>query len=133
MDIVKKKYRTICRWLAGILLVSMCMGCSEKEDELLVLKRYLVGGWEVVPTAEYRTEGLTIEFKPDRTLGEYFFLTGEFYYLVSPTEIAFIPQDSMRGRVYKISFNTDGTITLYNFVDGTVTSEIKNMTFKKRE
>lgn len=133
MTIVKKNYRLLCRFLAGILLIGICMSCTEKEDELSVLKRYLVGVWETVPTAEYRAEGLAIEFKSDRTLGEYFFLTGNFYYLVSPTELAFIPQDSMKGSVYKISFHPDGTITIYDFVNVMITSEIKNMTFKKRE
>lgn len=132
MTIVKKNYRLLCRFLAGVLLIGVCMSCTEKEDELAVLKRYLVGVWETVPAATSSTKSLTIHFQPDRTVEDYFFLTGNFYYLVSPTELAFIPQDSMKGSVYKISFNPDGTITIYNFVNGTVTCEIKNITFKKK-
>lgn len=133
MAIIKKNYHLIYRLLAGLLLFNLCISCSDQDDELPALKRYLVGVWEAVPTSEYRAAGLTLHFQPDRTVEDYFYLTGNFYYLVSPTEIAFIPQDSMKGLVYKISFNPDGTITIYNFVNGMVTCDIKNITFKKKE
>ncbi len=133
MAIIKKNYHVIYRLLAGLLFLNLCISCSDQDDELPALKKYLVGVWEAVPTTEYGTEGLTLHFQPDRTVEDYFFLTGNFYYLVNPTEIAFIPQDSMKGRVYKISFNPDGTITIYNFEDGTLTSNIKNITFNKKK
>lgn len=133
MAIIKKNYHLIYRLLASLLLFALCISCSDQDDELPALKRYLVGVWEAVPTSEYRAGELTLHFQPDRTVEDYFYLTGNFYYLVSPTELAFIPQDSMKGLVYKISFNPDGTITIYNFVNGMVTCDIKNITFKKKE
>lgn len=112
---------------------TLLSGCEEEKEDLLAeLKATLIGTWQVIPTDEYKPyKDLIIEFKADNTIDLYFPHRGNTYYLISETELKINWKEITRNDIYKISFNKDQTITIYNFDDGTTSEVEKNITFKK--
>lgn len=132
--IKKKPTRFLYRWLFWICLASIGIGCDKKEDKkevpLTEFEARLVGMWKVVSTPEYSSSNV-IRFNPDHTIEYYVPLVGDTYRVTVPTEIVFIQKETLKEYVYDFTFNEDGTITIYNFVDNSATSYVKNVTFKK--
>lgn len=120
-------------FLVFSLLCLSFPGCKKEGlDPLDEWRTRLIGTWQAIPTDEYKPyKDLIIEFKADNTIDLYFPHQGNTYYLISETELKINWKEITRNDVYKISFNKDQTITIYNFDDGTTSEVEKNITFKK--
>lgn len=117
-----------------VLLISITIlpACEEKQDPLFQLKSTLIGTWQAIPTEEYKPfRDLFIEFKANNTIDKHPTFLGDIYTLISETSLDVRWEDGRGGYTYEISFNKNGTITIYNFEDASITQIEKNITFKK--
>lgn len=132
--IKKKSSRFLFRWVLWICFACIWIGCDKKEDKkevpLTEFEARLVGTWKVVATPEYSSSNV-IRFNSDHTIEYYVPLVGDTYRVTVPTEIVFIQKETLKEYVHDFSFNKDGTITIYNFVDNSAASYVKNITFEK--
>jgi|GEM_PF-2327927 len=116
-----------------LLLLPLCVallgsGCNDEDN--LETKTQLIGKWiEIEPFSDDICD--TIVFKENNTIELYYPIQGWTYSLPSSDTIAFANPAKLRTKKCYFTFNSENELTIFNFYDRTITSQIKNITFEK--
>ena len=109
------------------ILICSCLSCDNDDDVAICNK--IIGKW--VEEAPLLFDGIsdTIVFT-ENNLVEKHFLFKDWRYEVEECETLIFT--NREDRIEKnIEFLSDDRLVFYNFIDRSVTNEIKNITFKK--
>jgi len=124
----KLKLLTIFMLLLPLCVVILGAGCEKEKD--FDTKSQLLGEWvEQEPFSDGVCD--TIIFKEDNTIDLYNPIEGWTYSLPSSDTIAFTDPTRPRTQKCHFMFTNENKLTLFNFWDRTITSQIKDITFKK--
>ena len=115
--------------LGVLLFVLIGSGC-EKEDDINVSN--LIGTW--IEKAPYN-DGIcdTIVFRKDNSIGNYFPLEEYEYNLSTNDTLKFFNNEKSALIKCYFEMKNSNELTIYNFVDNSITKKIKNISFSKAE
>ncbi len=125
-----KKLKLLTTFLLLLPLCMVLLGAGCEKDEELKMKTQVLGEWI---EQEPFTDGVcdTIVFKEDNTIELYYPIEGWAYSLPSSDTIVFTDPTRLRTQKCHFMFNNENELTIFNFWDRTITSQIKDITFKK--
>ncbi len=116
-----------CLFIITCLFLSIGAGC-DKDDEMTSCDK-LIGKWVEEDPLLYDGISDTIVFTKNNIVEKHFFFKGWMYEAKECDTITFTHLDDKFEK--KIEFISDDKIIFYNFIDRSLTNEIKNITFIK--
>jgi hypothetical protein len=125
-----KKIKLLARFLLLLPLCAALLGAGCEKEREFDPKNKLLGSWvEQQPC----TDGIcdTIVFDENGTIKLYEPIKGWTYSFPSPDTIEFTNTSKSLTKNCHFIFNDENEITIFNFYDRTITSQVKNITFTK--
>ncbi len=105
------------------------VGCDNDDVKKESIEAKLLGTW--IEKKPYN-DGIcdTLVFKEDNTVELYSPLEGWTYHLLSDSSITFSNQEKKLNQSFDFSLQND-ELVIYNFIDRSISEEIKNISFIK--
>lgn len=127
---IKMKHKILKLSMVILFFTLIGAGCQKdfSNDEV---KIQLLGIWI---EKEVCNDGIcdSILFKDDNTIELYFPFEGWIYHLPSDDSIVFVDQTDSLYLGFNFTLKDDNELIIYNFIDRSISQEIKNITFKKK-
>lgn len=122
-----KTIRLKILFIITCLFLSVGVGCDSDDDISICHK--LIGEWVEEEPLLYDGISDTIVFTENNLVEKHFLFNGWRYEVEECETVIFTNNED---RIEKnIEFISDDRLVFYNFIDRSITNEIKNITFKK--
>lgn len=131
MSMYNNKYKQlILPFLLLLLVLVGSGGCSDDEDYEAEYSK-LVGSWKAIESTSNMPISDILIFQETGLIDAYEPIVGWSYHLVSDSEIKFQDPTGEKEIVCKYAFDNDSILVIYNFVNGYLTEDLKDVTFLK--